>query len=112
MGVFTDLGKNEMLDASTISYVALFDGNPSSGGTEVSGGSPAYARQSITMTTASGGSIVVTTDAVFDVPSGATINYVAFYATNNTTLLAYDDVTEEVYGGQGTYTLDSSTFSL
>ena|SRR6056297_2935830 len=110
---FTDAGKNEMLDASTITHAALFNGDPSGAGTELSGGSPAYARQAITMTTAASGQIVVSADATFDVPSGATINYVAYYtALTGGTLLAYDSVTEEVYAAQGEYILDSSTFSI
>lgn len=112
MGVFTTAGKNEMLDASTIALAALFNGDPSGAGTELSGGSPAYARQSITMTAASGGQIQITTDAVFNVPAGATVNYVAFYDSGGTTLLAYDDVTAESFGAQGTYTLDSMTFAI
>jgi hypothetical protein len=113
MGVFTDAGKNEMLDASTITHAALFNGDPSGAGSEVTGGAPAYARQAITLPSASGGSIVVSTDATFDVPSGATVNYVGYFtAITGGTLLAYDDVTEETFGAQGQYILDSSTFSI
>ena len=111
---FTNAGKNEMLDASTITHAALFDGDPSGAGTEVPNtGSPAYARKAITMTAAASGEIVISTDATFDVPSGATVNYVAYYtALTGGTLLAYDAVTEEVYAAQGEYVLDSSTFSI
>lgn len=112
MGVFTDAGKNEMLDASSIALAALFNGDPSGAGTELTGGTPAYARKTVTLGSASAGQIVVTADAVFDVPAGATVNYVAYYDVSGTTLLGYDDVTEEVFGGQGTYTLDTQTFAI
>jgi hypothetical protein len=65
------------------------------------------------MVSASAGEIAITADAVFNVPAGATVDYVAYYdAATGGNLLAYDDVTSEVFGSQGTYTLDSSTFSL
>lgn len=112
MGVFTVAGKNEMLDASTIALVALFNGDPEAAGTEVSTAGAVYARQSTTMTAASGGSIVITADVVFGVPSGATVNYVAYYNAGGTILLAKDPVTEETYGGDGYYTVDTSTFTI
>lgn len=113
MGFFTDLGKNEMLDASTITHAALFNGDPSSGGTEITGGSPAYARQPITMVAAAAGAVSIIADATFDVPAAATVNYIGYFtALTGGTLLAYDDVTQEVYGSQGQYILDSSTFSI
>lgn len=111
MGVFTDSGKNEMLDASSITHAALFNGDPSAGGTEISGGG--YARQPITMESAVAGQVEITTDETFDVPAGAVVNFVAYYtALTGGTLLAQDDVTEETYGSAGQYVLDSSTFNI
>lgn len=112
MGVFTVAGRNEMLDASLIALVGLFNGDPEAAGTEISGGSPAYARQSIVMTAASGGQIQVTDDVVFNVGSGSTINYVAFYNAAGTVLLGKDSVAEETFASQGTYTLDTATFII
>lgn len=116
MGVFTNTAKNSMLDSLEVNYnlyAALFNGDPSGAGVEVTGGSPAYARKAITMAAAAGGQIQITADSVFDVPAAATVNYVAYYdASTAGNLLAYDDVTEEVFGAQGTYTLDSQTFSI
>ncbi len=111
MGAFTDSGKNEMLDASTITHAALFNGDPSGAGTEISGGS--YARQAITMASASGGEISITTDETFEVPAGGTVNWVAYFtALTGGTLLAHDEVTEETYASAGQYILDSSTFTI
>lgn len=110
---FTTAGKNTMLDACGITYAALFHGDPESGGTEISGGSPAYARKSVTWASASGGSKAASNQPVFDVPSGATVDYVAYYtASSGGTLLAKASVSAEVYGAQGTYTLTSETLSL
>lgn len=113
MGAFTTAGKNTMLDAFGITYAALFNGDPSGAGTEITGGSPAYARKSVTFSSAANGAKAASNQPVFDVPNGATVNYVAFYdASSGGTLLAYDDVTTEVFGAQGTYTLTSESFSL
>ncbi len=112
MGQFTDSGKNEMLDASTITHAALFNGDPSGAGVEISGGTPAYARQAITLTPAASGQIVITADETFDVPA-STVNYVGFFdALTGGTLKAFDDVTEEVFAAQGQYILDSTTLSI
>ena len=109
MGVFTTAGKNEMLDASTIAYAALFNGDPESGGTALAG-----ARQAVTMAAASGGSITNATTVTFDVAAGETVNYVGYYtALTGGTLLAKDDLTAEgPYGANGQYELQSSTFAL
>lgn len=108
MGAFTDSGKNEMLDASTITHAAL-----TNGGVELSGGSPAYARQPVTLVAASGGQILITVDETFDVPAGSTVDGVEYYdALTAGTKKASDPVTAEVYAAQGQYILDSSTFTL
>lgn len=109
MGVFTNAGKNEMLDASTISHAALFNGDPAGAGTEIAG-----ARQTISMTAASGGEIVITIDENFAIAQGETVNYVGYYtALTGGTLLAKDAVTAEgPYGDAGEYVLEGSTFTL
>lgn len=110
---FTTAGKNTMLDAMGITYAALFNGDPESGGTEITGGSPAYARKSVSFSAASGGTKNASNQPVFDVPNGATVSYVAYYnASSGGTLLAKAVVTTEVFGAQGTYTLTSEAFSL
>jgi hypothetical protein len=112
---FANGGKNLMLDNLGTLYAALFNGDPESGGTEATGGSPAYARKAVTWDgAASGGSRSASnTDPVFDVPNGFTVAWVAYYtASSGGTLIAKHDVTNEVYGAQGTYTLTSQTFSI
>jgi hypothetical protein len=49
----------------------------------------------------------------FDVPAGATVAYVGYWAAGPT-WLGSDQVTSETYAGQGTYTLLASgtTFTI
>ena len=66
-------GKNLMLEAlaDVALYMALY--TDAGGTTEVSGGSPAYARKAITWGTASGGALATGAQIVFDVPAGTTV---------------------------------------
>jgi len=109
MGAFTDAGKNEMLDASSIAYAALFSDDPEGVGVEIAG-----ARQAVTMLTAASGTISITADATFAITAGENVAYVGYYdlATGGT-LLAKDDLTPTgAYAADGQYILDSSTFTL
>ena len=108
---YTDTGKNLMQDAlaSAITEASLHEANPGeSGSGEISGGS--YARQSIAFNAASGGEITLDGQPVFDVPGGATINHVGFWA--GTDFVAYGSITEETYGADGTYTLTAADLDL
>ena len=118
---YTTAGKNLMLDALRgtnppvgLAYASLHTASPGESGTsEVTGGSPAYARKAITMAAASGGQIAASTQPVFDVPGGTTVTHVGFWsAVSGGTFLGYADVTDESFAGQGTYTLTSSTLDL
>lgn len=82
--------------------------------TEISGGSPAYARKAIAYSAASGGLIDDSTNgAVFDIPSGATVASVGFFsAVTAGTLQAWDDLTPESFAAQGTYTLTDAKHDL
>jgi hypothetical protein len=74
-------------------------------GTELAGGSPAYARIAPSFgATAAGDS---TAQLTFNVPAGSTVNQVAFYtASSGGTAAHVESVTPEVFAGQGTYTLN------
>lgn len=75
-------------------------------GTELTGGSPAYARQAVTWTTASGGVIRPTADLTFNIPAGATVGgWRGYSAATGGTNYGGDDLTNELYAGQGKYTL-------
>jgi len=118
---YTTAGKNLMLDALRginpsvgLAYASLHTADPGQSGTsEVTGGSPAYARKAITMGAASNGQIAASTQPVFDVPGGTTVTHVGFWsAVSGGTFLGYADVTDESFAGKGTYTLTSSTLDL
>ena len=80
-------------------------------GTEVSGGSPAYARKAVTFTTTTNDGVAVLSGAVvFDVPA-CTVAYVSLNsaASGAGTEYARAAVTNEIFAAQGTYTLTTST---
>ena len=81
---------------------------------EITGGSPAYARKAIAFNAAASGSMDDSTNgAVFDVPAGATVDYVGGYsASTSGTLYFIDKVTSEAFGAQGTYTLTDLDLDL
>lgn len=102
---------NLMLDAlaAAIGYVSAHTADPGSSGTnEVSGGSPAYARKAITWGSASGGVLTSSNAPVLDIPGSTTVSYVGFWsAATSGTFYGSDDVTDEAFGSQGTYTVNS-----
>lgn len=79
---------------------------------ELSGGSPAYARKTLTWGTASAGSMSITNDPVFDIPASGVVAYVRLYNAGGTVEYGDFAVTQETYGGQGTYTLTDFTINL
>ena len=111
-----DTAKNAMLDhlASLISFVSLHtDAVGGGSASEVSGGSPAYARKSITWNSAATGNLDNSNTSVFDVPSGTTIRRVGFFsAVTAGTYYGDADITDETFGAQGTYTLTDADISL
>ena len=114
--------RNNMLDCGlrlqtpsvSLTHASLHTANPDpSGGSEVTGGSPAYARKSITWAAAAAGSMAASNQPVFDVPAGTTVSHVGFFTAVTTgTYYGMSDVTDEVFGAQGTYTLTSITVAL
>jgi hypothetical protein len=91
-------------DISSVSVVKLV---------EISGGSPAYARKTITFAAAAEGLLDETSNPVFDVPAAAVVNYVGFFSAVTTgTLCGIDSVTQETFGAQGTYTLTDAKLDL
>lgn len=107
--------KNVMLDAlaAVMTRVALHTGDPggaNSASNEVTGGS--YARQAITWNAASGGALDNNANPVFSVPASTTVSWISFWNTAGTVRYAKKDVTDEVFGGAGTYTLTDVDFDL
>ena len=77
---FVDAAKDTMLDALVIDLLSLHTGHPGTDGlsNEVSGGSPAYARQVSVVNAASGGTRSLNADETFDVPA-VTVQVVGFW---------------------------------
>lgn len=110
-----DTAKNLMLDALAAAaiYVSLHTADPGATGTsEATGGSPAYARKSITWGAAATGSVAASNQPVFDVPAG-TYTHVGFWsAVTAGTFYGSGDITDETFAGQGTYTITAATISI
>lgn len=91
-------------DVTSVSVVRLV---------ELSGGSPAYARKSITFSDPSLGLMATSNQPVFDCAAGAVVNYAGFFsAVSSGQMNGLDDVTQETFGAQGTYALTSATLDL
>lgn len=117
-GALTTAGKDILLDSSASwppAYASVHNVDaPTDNTTEPSGGSPAYARKALTWAASSSGSkALAATLPVFDVPAGFTVKAVGLWsALTNGTLYGYFDVTDEAFGGQGTYSVTSASVGL
>jgi hypothetical protein len=103
-------GANRMLDGLTggVGYVSLHTADPSTGGTsEVTGGSPAYARIAITWTAASGSATANSIQIVFNVPTGITIRYIGYWSALTAGTFYGSRILDaaQTFTSQGTYTL-------
>jgi hypothetical protein len=105
--------QNNALGA-VITRVSAHSGNPGAAGTqnELSGGTPAYARKAITWNTSTGQNLDSSNQPVFDVPAAGAVRYVGYWNTDGSVFYGSQQVTEEVYGSQGTYTLVDADINL
>jgi hypothetical protein len=91
-------------DISSVSVVKL---------TEISGGSPAYARKSTAYAAASGGSISASNQPEWDVPAGAKVSYIGcFSALTAGNLFDVAGVVEETFAGQGIFRQTAAAHNL
>ncbi len=108
--------KNYMLDqlGGQAVFGSLHTAAPgSTGASEVTGGSPAYARKGLTWNSASGGSKTLSNTPTFDIPAGTTVAYVGLWsAASAGTYYGYIDITDEIYAAQGTYQITSGSLDL
>lgn len=93
--------------AAKATHAALFTTVPTgtTAGTEVAGGTPAYARKALAWT---GGTVdgTVTATVTFDVPTGVTVAGAGLYdALTGGNYLDGGAVTSQAFAAQGTYTL-------
>lgn len=88
--------------ANVITHIGLVD----QAGDELSGGSPAYARQPVSWTAAVDGFVSPTADLVFNVPANTTVaGWSGFSADMGGTPYGGEDLTQEHFNGQGEFTL-------
>lgn len=108
--------KNLMLDAlgGQAAYASLHTADPGTTGTnEVTGGSPAYARKAINWFAAASADLDNNANPVFDVPASTTVAAFGLWtAVTGGTWLGGGDLTDEVFAGQGTYTLNDADVTL
>lgn len=115
---YDNRAKNIMIDALTAlcTRLALHTGDPGAADTadnEVAGGSPAYARKAVAWNAGTGeGSATPTANVVFDVPTGTTVSWISGWNTAGTNRYFKLDVTNEVFGAQGTYTVLAASSSI
>jgi len=114
MGFSTAL-KNYMLDqagTNKLLYASLHTADPgNTGASEVTGGSPAYARKTTSWSAAASGGKNLASTATFDVPAGSTVAYVGLWDSLSGGNFQGGGplATSESYSAQGTYTLTNPT---
>src|SRR4051794_40077699 len=100
--------KNAMLDAASTIWppatLSLHSSDPGNGlsptgGTELTGGTPPYARKSTAWGTASAGSKSATTLPTFDVPAGSSVSHLGYWR-GSTYLGCRPLSATETYAGQ------------
>jgi hypothetical protein len=109
MSGLVNAAKNSMLDnfGTLATFASLHTADPGTSGTsELTGGSPAYARKAITWASASTASKASSAQVVFDVPA-ATISYLGYWsaASAGTFYGSRPLDTNQTFATQGTYTV-------
>lgn len=119
MAGLNNTAKNLMLDAlgAVAVFASLHTADPGATGTsEVTGGTPAYARKALSWAAAATASKASSAGVVFDVPGGTTISYDGywslatggvFYGGRPLLDVPGGTPTPQVFATQGTYTMAS-----
>lgn len=100
--------------AGVAGYASLHSADPgTTGASELSGGSPAYARKAITWAAPSGGNDVTNAAVTFDVPAGADVAYGGLWTapTGGSWVGGGALTASEHFTGQGEYRLNSATIA-
>lgn len=105
---------NAAADGATalLAYASLHSSNPGGTGTaELTGGSPAYARQAVTWDPATGAVAAISGTETFNVAAGSTVAYVGLWSavTGGTWRGSGALTASESFAGQGTYVLTALT---
>lgn len=102
-------GANLMLSGLSTNavFVSLHTADSSTGASEVTGGSPAYARKAITWSAPASSTMSNSAAITFDVPTGTTIRFLGYWsaATGGTFYGNRALDANQTYTSQGTYTL-------
>ena len=77
--MITTFARNRMLDAIGVTHVSAHTAYSSTGASEVTGGTPAYARKAITYGAASAEAKSATTQPVLDIPAGTTVRFIGLW---------------------------------
>jgi len=97
-------------------YASLHTADPGTTGTsEVTGGTPAYARKAITWGSPASSSVAMAaTLPTFNVPAATTISYLGYWSalTSGTFYGSRALSSPETYGGQGTYAVTAGSESV
>lgn len=108
MAVASTTEKNNLATkyGTDAAFLSLHTADPgTTGASEVTGGSPAYARQPVTWSAPTNG--VITGSANFDVPAGTTVVSVGVWsAASGGTFLDKGAVTSQNFASQGAYTVN------
>lgn len=109
MAIATNTQKQTLANAygTAATFASVHTANPgSTGASEVTGGSPAYARKAVTWSSGTTGTVTAT--VTFDIPSGTTISYAGLWtaSTAGTFLDGGALASSQAYSSQGTYTLN------
>jgi hypothetical protein len=95
--------------AGAVTHIGLVD----AGGTEITGGSPAYARRAVTWAAASDGTIRPNANLTFDIPSGVTVGgWRGYSASTAGTNYGGKALTNEAFAAQGEYTLLAASTAI
>ena len=107
MAIATGTQKENLAVAygTNATHVSLHTADPGTTGTsEVTGGSPAYARKAATWAAGTAGDGIVTVTVTFDVPASTTVTHVGLWnAASAGTFLDKAAVTSQAFASQGTY---------
>jgi len=108
LNLMADALGNGTAPLNNIKFVSLHTADPLlTGGNEVTGGAPAYARKSIAFVNPTvGGDLNSSNQPIFDVPAGVTITHVGYWSAVTAGIFyGAAAITNEAFTGQGTYTL-------
>ncbi len=113
----TNAGKAVGLNAiaAVAGFASLHTANPGgTGASEVTGGTPAYARKAITWNAAASGNLDSSNAPVFDIPAGVTVTHFAIWSAASGGTCYGDNAlsASETFTAQGEYVLDDADINF